>query len=264
MATVIAAGRVLGGVVAYQMAFTFFLLPYALLANPLTTTLYPRLAAGAAANRIDEVRGDLTWGVRTMAFVLVPAAFVIAAVARPVLEVLRIGNLDVEGAELVALTLSGYMAGLVGYALAYLLTRASYAVGDVRSPTLVSLVATSLGVIALAVGTDVVSGNARVLVLGLAHAAVVTGTAVVLARIVGRRVGAIQVAGAIVRDIIAGALAGVASWIVVDAIGIETRPVAFAAMAVGGVVGVVVYLLVQLLVGSEELRSIWRTRSVQG
>jgi hypothetical protein len=72
------------------------------------------------------------------------------------------------------------------------------------------------------------------------------------------------VAGAIVRDIIAGALAGVASWIVVDAIGIETRPVAFAAMAVGGVVGVVVYLLVQLLVGSEELRSFWRTRSVQG
>lgn len=263
MATVIAAGRVVGGVVAYQIAFTFFLMPYALLANPLTTTLYPRLASGAAAGRMEEVRDDLGWGVRSMAFVLFPAAFVIAAVARPLLEVVRIGNLDVAGADLVSLTLSGYMVGLVGYALAYLLTRASYAVGDVRSPTLVSLVATSFGVVALAVGTDLVAGDARVVGLGLAHAGVVTATALVLFGLLRGRLGALHVGSALARDLVAGAIAGGAAWAVATAVGIETRSAALVALTLGGVVGLVSYGVVQLLLGSDELRALRRARSVR-
>src|SRR5690606_5302527 len=114
----------------------------------------PRLAAGAASSRLDDVGRDLAWGLRTIAFVLVPASFLLAALARPVLEVIRIGNLDVAGADLVALALSGYVVGLVGYAFAFMLTRAAYALGDTRSPTLISLTATAAGVVGLVVGTS--------------------------------------------------------------------------------------------------------------
>ncbi len=262
MATVIVAGRVTGGVVAYQIAFTFFLLPYALLANPLTTTLFPRLAAGTAAGRLDDVRHDLSWGLRAMAFVLVPAAFLMAALARPIIEVVRIGNLDVAGADLVAVALSGYMAGLVGYAIGFLLTRASYALGDTRSPTLVSLVATAAGVVGLVVGTGIVDGTARIVVLGLVHAAVVTATAVALARILRPRLGALEATPALVRDVVGGALAGGAAWWVGALVGTDTRGTALLALVAGGLVGVVVYTAFQLLVGSDELRSLRATGKV--
>ena len=58
--TLILANRVSGGVVAYQIAFTFFLLPHAVLAHPVLTALYPRLAAVAGYGLIrlvSRVRG---------------------------------------------------------------------------------------------------------------------------------------------------------------------------------------------------------------
>ena len=264
MTTVVVAGQVTGGVVAYQIAFTFFLLPYALLANPLTTTLYPRLASSAAAGRLTEMRDELSWGVRAMAFVLVPATFVIAALARPILEVVRIGNLDVAGADLVSVALSGYMVGLVGYGLAFMLTRASYALGDMRAPTLVSLVATTVGIVGLVAGTAAVDGTARVVVLGLVHGAVVTSMAVALARVLRPRIGTLGAIGPLMRDIGAGALAGGAAWWVAGVIGVDSRGAALVALLAGGLVGVVVYLGAQLVIGSDELRALRETGKVLG
>ncbi|MBK5221491.1 MAG: hypothetical protein JJE52_01160 [Acidimicrobiia bacterium] len=262
MATVVVAGGVAGGVVAYQVAFTFFLLPYALLANPLTTTLYPRLAAGAAAGRSGALTADLTWGLRVMAFTLVPASFLIAALSRPLLEVIRLGNLDVAGASLVASATSGYMAGLLGYAAFFLLTRAAYAVGDTRSPTLVSLGATAVGVVALVVGTELVDGSARVVVLGLVHAGVVTASSVVLLRVLRPQIGRIHAMRPLLSDLGAGALAGASAWFVGDAVGVGSRPVAAAALVAGGMVGLLVYVAAQAALGSTELRELRRPGSV--
>jgi putative peptidoglycan lipid II flippase len=260
MATVVVAGGITGGVVAYQIAFTFFLLPYALLANPLTTTLYPRLAAGAAAGRTDDVRGDLSWGLKSMAFVLVPAAFLMAALASPLLEVVRIGNLDVAGADLVSIALSGYMAGLVGYGLSFLLTRASYALGDTRVPTLISLVATGAGVVGLVVGTGLVDGTARVVVLGLVHAAVVSSSAVALATVLRPRLGRLDAMAPLVRDAACGAVAGAVAWGVATVVGTDSRGAAVVALVVGGLLGVVAYVGAQLAAGSDELRELRGTR----
>lgn len=256
MATVVVAGGIIGGVVAYQIAFTFFLLPYALLANPLTTTIYPRLAAGAAAGHTDEVRDDLAWGVTSLAFVLVPAAFLMAALARPILEVVRIGNLDEAGADLVSVALSGYMAGLVGYGLSFLLTRASYALGDTRVPTLISLAATSAGVVGLVVGTSIVEGTARIVVLGLVHAAVVSTSALVLARVLRPRLGTLGATSALVRDTACGAVAGAVAWGTAALVGTDSRAASLAALALGGLLGAIAYLGAQLAAGSEELRSL--------
>jgi putative peptidoglycan lipid II flippase len=264
MATVIVAGRTTGGVIAYQIAFTFFLLPYALLANPLTTTLYPRLAAGAAADRIDDVRDDLSWGLRTMAFVLVPASFLIAALARPILEVVRIGNLDAAGADLVSIALSGYMAGLVGYGLAFLLTRASYALGDTRSPTLISLVTTVAGVVGLVVATELLDGTARITALGLVHAGVMSASAIGLVAVLRPRVGRLDAMAPLARDVVSGAVAGAGAWWIATLVGVDSRSAALVALIAGSAVGLGLYLVVQLLVGSQELTSLRRTGRVAG
>lgn len=262
MATVIVAGRVSGGVVAYQVAFTFFLLPYALMANPVTTTLYPRLAAGAASGDTGAVAADLTWGLRIIGVVLLPAAVLIGVLARPILEVVRLGNLDAAGADLVALTTSGYVVGLVGYGALFLLTRAAYALGDTRRPTLVSLATTLLGIVGLVVGTAVVEGDARVLVLGLAHAGVVTIGAVVVLSLLRRDLGPIPLGRSLLRSLVLALGAGVVAWVLRDLVGVATRADAVLALVVAGGAGAAVYVLGQVLLRGAELRDLRRPGKV--
>lgn len=263
MVTIVVAGQVPGGVVAYQVAFTFFLLPYALLANPLTTTLYPRLATAAAAGDTLAVARDVAWGLRTMAFVLLPASVLIGVLARPVLEVVRIGNLDVAGADLVATTTTGYMVGLLGYGAFFLLTRAAYALGDTRRPTLVGFVATLAGVAVLVVGTGLADGDDRVLVLGLAHALVASASAGATLVILRRELGAIPLGGALGRDLLAALVGGAIAWWVAGRIGVDSRLAAGASLVVAGGSGALVYLALQAAIGSPELREIRRPGSVQ-
>src|SRR5207302_6555566 len=128
--TLVLANRVAGGVVAYQIAYTFFLLPYAVLAQPVMTALFPRLASDALADRWQRFSTTVGDGVRLIAFLVLPATALIAALARPALRVMQLGALDAAGGRLVARVLAAYALGIIGWSALQLLTRASYAVGD--------------------------------------------------------------------------------------------------------------------------------------
>jgi putative peptidoglycan lipid II flippase len=160
LATVVLAGRVDGGVIANQTAFTFFLLPHALLAHPIFTALYPRLARDATAGDLRSFCRDLSTGLRTMVVLLLPASAVIAVAAAPALSLVRLGQLDERGARLVAIVLAGYLVGLAGYSTFFLLTRASYALEDARRPTVVNLWVTVASVAAMVGALAVFEGGA--------------------------------------------------------------------------------------------------------
>ena len=123
--TLVLANHVEGGVVAYQIAFTFFLLPVALAAQPLFTALYPRLAAHAHGPRWAAFADDLAGGVRLTTFLVLPASAVLIALGEPVLRLVRVGALNDHSALLVARVLGAYGFGLLGYALFMLLARAA-------------------------------------------------------------------------------------------------------------------------------------------
>jgi peptidoglycan biosynthesis protein MviN/MurJ (putative lipid II flippase) len=101
---------------------------------------------------------------------------------------------------LVASVAPAYALGIVGYAGFLLVTRASYAAGDVRAPALVNL-GVALGGSALMVGLFLaVSGTDKVVVLGFAYSAAVTAGAALLLVLVRRRAGAASpIAGALGR-----------------------------------------------------------------
>ena len=254
VATIVLANGVAGGVVAYQVALTFFLLPYALLANPLTTTLYPRLAGRAAAGDHDTFAADLAWGLRMVAFALVPAAVLLATLAAPLLDVVRLGALDDAGADLVAATVAGYALGLVGYGAFFLLTRAAYALDDVRSPTLVNASASAAGIVTMVVVASVASGTGRLVALGVIHAAIVSvGSVALLVLLRSQLRRTLAVGAALARDLGFAVLAGAATLGVVAALDPGSRAASLAAVAVGGAVGVGVYLGGQILVRAPEL-----------
>ena len=84
--------------------------------------------------------------------------------------------------RLVADVLAAYAFGITGYAGIHLLTRASYAAGDVRTPAVVGLGVAVGGSALMVAGFAAATGDDRVVVLGLAHSvAMVVGAAVLLA-----------------------------------------------------------------------------------
>ena len=177
--TLVLANRVEGGVVAFQIAFTMFLFPHALLAHPVLTTLYPRLAADAVERRWAAFAAALGKGARTIVFWTAPATALLAVLGEPALRLIRVGALDPDGARLVAGVLAAYAFGITGYAGIHLLTRASYAAGDLRTPAVVSLGVAVGGSVLMVAGVAAATGDGRVVALGVAHSVAMVVGAVV-------------------------------------------------------------------------------------
>lgn len=187
--TLVLSNRVEGGVVAYQIAFTFFLLPFALITHPFMTAAYPTLSTLAHAGEWTQFRSETGAVLTRVLALVVPASLVLAVVAEPLLGLVRLGAMDRADAAFVGRVLAAYALGLAGYSAFQLLARAFTAAGDARVPALVGLAVTGAGVALMIVASAVVDGQDRVAVLGLAHAAVLTVGAVVLHVLLSRRVG---------------------------------------------------------------------------
>lgn len=253
--TLVLANRVEGGVVAYHIAFTTFLLPFALLAHPVLTTVYPGLAADAGAGRWAGYAASLGRSVRSIAFLILPASALLVALAGPGLRLIELGALDDAGGRLVAGALAGYALGLIGYAGLQLLTRASYAAADMRTPAVVNVGVAVAGAVLMAVLTAVVPASSRMVAIGVAHSVAMVAGAVALGMALRRRVGAGWPVGAtLARSVVGAAAAGVAARVVADLVPGDGRLGAAVAVALGGAAGVGAYLVSAWALRAPELR----------
>jgi len=210
--TLVLSNRVEGGVVAYQIAFTFFLLPFALVAHPIFTALHPRLSSSAHAGRWDDFGADLSHGLRRTVVLVVPAAALLAALAHPVLGLVRIGALDAAAASLVARVLAAYALGLGGYAAFQLLARAATAAGQARLAALVGIGVAAGGSVLMLGAVGATDGDDRVVALGVAHSVAMTAGAIALFALLRRRVAApVPVGGAVLQAVVAGGSAWAAA-----------------------------------------------------
>lgn len=188
--TVVAVARRYGsaGTIAiYQYTQAIYVLPYAVLAVPLATVVYPQLAARLASKHVSRETKDLianSTALVTLAACVGAGALMLGApVAKQVFGLIT--TVDYMGAALVA-----FAPGLVGYALIYQLTRVLYVLDAARSAAL----ATCLGWLVVAGASWMFSANAKgaaVLVyLGAASSAGMSLAGVALALVLARRVGA--------------------------------------------------------------------------
>lgn len=243
--TLVLANRVEGGVIAYHIAFQVFLLPFALLAHPVMTTVYPRLATEAHDGRWARFRETLRGGVGAIGFLVLPASALAVALAGPALRLLRVGNVDTEGSHLVARLVVAYGIGLIGYAAFQLLVRASYARGDTRTPTLVALGVTAGGSAVMVLWFALSSGDARLASVGYAHSIAYVGGAAVLAVLLRA-----QLPRSLARSLACAVVAGVVAAVVAHAL--DAVP-AVATLA-GAAAGLAVYVAGQRSTGLPELR----------
>lgn len=189
-ATLVLANRIEGGVVATQLAFTFFLLPHALLAHPVYTSAFPTLASHAAAGELAALRADVATALRRLLILLVPAAAALALTGELILRILRVGAFREAGVELTAGALRSYCAGLVGYGAFMLLSRAWAALGETRTAGLVAMTTSVVGVAAMILVSSVSDGAAIVSGIALSHSFAMTLAALLLGALLMRRLRA--------------------------------------------------------------------------
>jgi putative peptidoglycan lipid II flippase len=181
------ANQVEGGVVAYQVGFTFFLLPHALVAIPVATASFPTMARAVQADDEAGFVDTVVDGVRLVSLVLLPAAVGLLVLSLPVARATLFGEGSGAGAALIADTIAAFAPGLLGYGLVYLLARAFYALGDTRTPALVTVGLAVGGAVAMVVAFSAASGRARVPAVAGAHSAAYVAAAAVLLVLLARR-----------------------------------------------------------------------------
>jgi putative peptidoglycan lipid II flippase len=214
-AAIVSAAGVVGGVVAYQVGWAIFLAPYAVLAQPIHTAILPEMVTEAREVGRRQVAASLRWALERMALLVLPATAAIIALASPALRVVEFGETD---SQLLAAAVAGLATGLYAYGAFLLLARGYYALGDSRTPGVVSLVSAGLGVGVMAVSAALVDGTGRIVLLGLGHSAAYSVGAVVLALGLSRRTRAPLRPAGLGRIGLVSAVAGVGGWAASEAL----------------------------------------------
>jgi putative peptidoglycan lipid II flippase len=249
-AGVVFGASVSGGVVAYHSAFVLFLAPYAILAQPLHTAVLPELSTLGSAARAREWSDATRWTLASIAKLVLPVTALACALATPVLVAVRIGEIDTRGARLIAAALIGFGCGLLPYGAFLLFARASYSLGDSRTPALVAIGAGACGVLTMALGSAVSDGEARLAWLGAGHSAAYLVGAGVLGLRLGRRVARNLAPTDVLRALAAALVAGVVAYPIGRVADPASRGATLLWSAIAAAAGVLAYLAVMLLLGA--------------
>ncbi len=145
----ILAGKVQGGVTAYQFSYQFFQLPYALIVVSIATALMPDLAERWSAGDRRGFERQFVTGLRVALAVIVPVGFVYVAIAQPFIHVaVDHGRVSPSGGHLVGVCLAIFAAGLPGFSAFFLLMRLYQAMQNTRTMFWIYLMENGLTVVA--------------------------------------------------------------------------------------------------------------------
>src|SRR3954447_1784163 len=168
-----------------NFAFRIFMLPQGLFSVAVATVLFPEISRLAARGELAGVAAMVGQGMRTIAFLLLPAAAVSAVLAEPIVRLLyQRGEFTGFDTANVAHTLVAFSAGPLFNGVSLLLTRAFYSLQEPRTPTVVAalnlVVNLALDIALLRFGAAGIAAST---------AAVTILNAILLAVLLRRRVG---------------------------------------------------------------------------
>lgn len=199
-------------VAALQYAFRLMYLPIAIFGVSIATAAIPDLARHAATGSLAEMRRTLSWGVRLMLVLSVPAMVGLMVLSSPIVELIfQRGAFGPDSTRRVAGALFYYAPGVIGYSIVKMASASFYSLQNARTPVMVSVV-TILANIVLNLWLDHLMGF-RGLALGTAIAANIN--AGLLLYLLSKRIGGLdgrRVMVSLVKIGAASTLMGVAAY----------------------------------------------------
>ena len=252
------ANRLPGGVIAFQIALSFYYLAIAVGATPVALSLLPRLARLHLEGDTTAFRDTLVRGLALGFLVAIPAAVGCLVLAIPLAQAISFGRMASSGGvTMVAASLAALSVAIVGQTAFVIVTYASYARKDTGTP-LISMVVQATLCLGLASTSLLVHGPAVLFALGLALSLSVSAAAVHLTTRVWRNLsphGTQRLAPSLAKFVAGAAIMAAPAWLVADAVpnwldrSLGPRVATAAAVLIGGAV----FLALQALWRSPEL-----------
>ncbi|MFO7741476.1 MAG: murein biosynthesis integral membrane protein MurJ [Anaerolineae bacterium] len=257
----LATGMGEGAVSAINYAWMLMLLPQGIFAQAVGTAAFPTFAEQVAGGERDEMRQTLASTLRGVFFLSIPATVGLVALANPLVSLLfERGEFEVSSTRAVAWALTFFALGLVGHAGLEIVARAFYALHDTFTPVWVGGLAVGLNV-ALSLTLPGVFASAGLQPFGglaLANSIATLLEFGLLLILVRRAMNGIQ-GRRMVTAITKSGLAALGMGVALAGWQAALPSTGSLLRGGGGVVfGLAVYLLVALLLGSDELSAMIR------
>ena len=167
-----ASGHVMNGPVSWlAYAYRFFVLPLGIFGIAIASAALPRLSRSAAHRNLVEFRQILSRSILMILLLTIPASVGLAILGESMIGIVyQHGKFLAFATHQTALALSSYAVGLAGYSVLKLVAPAFYALGDSRTPMVVSIAS---------VLVNAGAAFAMVRIAGFGHAGLALTTSVV-------------------------------------------------------------------------------------
>jgi len=136
-----AAGQVIDGPVSWlSCAFRFMQLPLGLFGVAIASATLPAISRSAAARNLEEFRSTLSRSLGMVFLLTIPSSVGLILLGEPMIgAIYQHGKFHAYDTTQTARALACYAIGLAGYSALKVLTPAFYALGDARTPMIISL-----------------------------------------------------------------------------------------------------------------------------
>lgn len=251
-----------GSITALRFANRLIQLPIGIFASSIAMAFFPMLSGLAAEKKMDSFKDTLSLSLRSIFFLMLPAAAGLIVLRTPIVKILFEGQqFTPKDTALTSYALLFYGMAVFAHAAILMLPRAFYALQDTLTPVLVSVFSVSMSILmnwiflkftALGVGGFALSFS----VMGLINMLLLMG-------ILRRKIGGIrgyEILKSFLKGLAASAALGLAVFLTKEGIGFISGRMgltghleAALVVAVGITVGVAVYLGTAWLLKMDEL-----------
>lgn len=134
----------IASVAAMSIAWLIFMLPHSVATVSIATAYFTRMSTHAMAKKFDELKNDLTDGLRTIAMISVLATAGLIVLAYPISRVF-VG--EIPSAIALGNVVIAMVIGLLPFSYVFMIQRAFYSLEDTRTPFMFTLVQTALNIL---------------------------------------------------------------------------------------------------------------------
>ncbi len=240
-----------GSVSALDYGWDLMQMPQTIIGSALGIVLFPTMSQLAARGDIPALRRTMAQALRIILALSIPAMVGLIVLGRPIIQVMfERGEFGPDSTTAVYQSLQFWALALVAHSALEVVNRLFYAQKDTVTPLLSSLVSMVINIgLALALYQSLRAGG-----LALSNGVAVTVEVLIMLIIAHRRMVGVE-AGSTLKTLTRTLLAAGAMGLAVIAFTnlLPTLP-PLLVVAVGGVLGMLVYLIVGLILGVEEIR----------
>ncbi|MCJ7653248.1 MAG: murein biosynthesis integral membrane protein MurJ [Actinobacteria bacterium] len=266
----ILATQIRGGISAFQYAYIFFQLPYGIVAVSIITALFPTLSEQSVRKDTREIVNSVSLGIRTTAFVVIPASVGYAVLSMPIVRLLlqRL-NFDAHDTEMLASVVFYFVLGLIFFSVFMLILKVFYSMQDTKTPMIIAAI-----IIALNIAVDFVYFYAfktdvmKVSGLALGNTTAYVVGAICVWAVLRRRLGGLdgsRIARSLTKICIASAATGGACYgvakLMESLVGVGGFWAQLLQVSLAILVGAGVYIGLAVLLKSEEMNALRRLLS---